>query len=117
MDVREVMEEIRKDRVFYEHSHGGVTFSGGEPLMQKEFLLELLKTCRAEGIHTAVETTGFLNTEVLREVMPYVELFLYDVKAMDPEVHRSGPARATRSSWRTCVFWRRREPGSWCGHR
>lgn len=87
-DVREVMEEIRKDRVFYEHSHGGVTFSGGEPLMQKEFLLELLKTCRAEGIHTAVETTGFVNTEVLREVMPYVELFLYDVKAMDPEVHR-----------------------------
>lgn len=88
MEVGEILEEIRKDKVFYERSGGGVTFSGGEPLLHTEFILELLKACKAEGIETAVETTGFVKKEDLLRVQPYVDLFLYDIKSMDTEVHR-----------------------------
>lgn len=88
MEVSEVLEEIRKDKVFYDRSGGGVTFSGGEPLLHKDFVLELLKACKAEGIQTAVETTGFIKEEDLLQVQPFTDLFLYDIKSMDTEVHR-----------------------------
>jgi len=86
--VGEVIEAVARDRVFYEESGGGVTFSGGEPLMQPEFLLELLRRCRAEGIHTAVDTTGYAAWETLLEVSRYADLFLYDIKHMDDARHR-----------------------------
>lgn len=88
METREVLEEIRKDKVFYTYSGGGVTFSGGEPLLHKDYVLELVKACKAEGIPTAIETTGFVREEDLLQVQPYVDLFLYDIKSMDTEVHR-----------------------------
>lgn len=88
MTVEEVMHEIRKDIPFYKRSNGGVTISGGEPLLQYEFTLELLKQCKEEGISTAIETTGFVDQAILTKVLPYVDLFLYDIKSMDSDIHK-----------------------------
>ena len=88
MEVEDVMQEIRKDLPFYQQSHGGVTISGGEPLLQHEFTLSLLKQCKAEGISTAVETTGYVDESILQNILPYVDLFLYDIKTMDNEKHK-----------------------------
>ncbi len=85
--VVEVMAEIRKDIIFYDQSGGGVTFSGGEPLMQPEFLLALLNQCRSEDIHTAVDTTCYARTATVRRVAEVANLFLCDVKHMDPDKH------------------------------
>jgi pyruvate formate lyase activating enzyme len=88
MTVADVLEEVLKDRVFYEESGGGVTFSGGEPLSQPSFLLAALEACRAEGIHTAVDTCGYAKRETLLAVAGLTDLFLYDIKATDDRVHR-----------------------------
>jgi len=89
MTVEEVLAEIVKDRIFYDDSGGGATFSGGEPLVQPEFLRALLEACRAEGIHTAVDTCGFAPREELLALAPLADLFLYDLKAMDDAQHRA----------------------------
>lgn len=86
--VREVLAEIEKDLLFYDQSDGGVTFSGGEPLMQPQALLELLKQCGQRGIHRAVDTTGFAPTPTLLEIARHTELFLYDIKVMNNELHQ-----------------------------
>ena len=88
MSVEEVMKEVRRDSMFYRESGGGVTFSGGEPLMQPMFLAELLEACKREGFHTAVDTSGQDNQAALEKIMDHTDLFLYDVKHMDPEQHR-----------------------------
>ncbi|MCO5384864.1 MAG: glycyl-radical enzyme activating protein [Desulfosporosinus sp.] len=88
MSVEDVMLEVRKDRLFYKSSGGGVTFSGGEALSQSEFLLALAKQCREEGIHTAIETSGYANWESLSMVYPYIDLFLFDLKIMDEGLHK-----------------------------
>ena len=85
--VDEVFLEIVKDKDFYETSGGGVTFSGGECLLQSEFLVEILKKCRENGIHTAVDTAGNVKWEVFERVMPYVNVFLYDIKCFSPKLH------------------------------
>jgi pyruvate formate lyase activating enzyme len=87
MTVPEMMAEILKDRIFYDDSRGGVTFSGGEPLMQPRFLKDLLTACRAQGIRTAVDTCGFGTCEFLLSIAPLTDLFLYDLKAIDEEKH------------------------------
>jgi pyruvate formate lyase activating enzyme len=88
MTVGEVLAEVTKDLIFYEDSRGGVTFSGGEPLMQPEFLKELLTACRQKGIHVAVDTCGHVSPQTLMSIAPLVDLFLYDLKLIDPEQHR-----------------------------
>jgi pyruvate formate lyase activating enzyme len=88
MTVEEVMAEVRRDAVFYRRSGGGVTFSGGEPLRQPAFLLEALRRSRRWGYHTAVETCGQARWEDLRAAVAVTDLFLYDVKHLDPERHR-----------------------------
>jgi pyruvate formate lyase activating enzyme len=88
MTVEDVMIEIQKDVVFYDRAKGGVTFSGGEPLLQHEFLLAILKECKAANIHTTVDTAGFTTAEKLKEVSGYVDLFLYDLKTLDDARHR-----------------------------
>jgi len=88
ISVDELMYEIIKDRVFYEESNGGVTFSGGEPLMQPEFLSELLKACKEKGIHTSVDTSGYASTEIINKVADHADLFLYDLKLMNDEDHQ-----------------------------
>ncbi|WP_238727269.1 glycyl-radical enzyme activating protein [Diplocloster modestus] len=87
--VEEVMQVIRRDRMFYERSGGGVTLSGGEPLLQPEFAKHLLQACREEGIPTAVETTGYVPWENIARILPCTDLFLYDFKSPDSEIHRS----------------------------
>ena len=88
MSVEQVMAEIRKDVAFYDESGGGVTFSGGEPLSQAEFLAALLKACKAEGLHTAVDTSGFAPWSLLDGLRGDVDLFLYDLKTLDDEAHQ-----------------------------
>ena len=83
-----LMEEILKDRVFMEESGGGVTFSGGEPLMQHEVLFALLERCRSEKIHTAVDTSGQVQEEILQQAAILADLILYDLKSLNDEVHR-----------------------------
>jgi len=88
MSVSEVIAEIVKDRVFFEESGGGVTFSGGEPLWQPDFLRHLLEASRAKGIHTVVDTCGLVPWDDLESVAAVTDLFLYDIKHMDDETHR-----------------------------
>lgn len=85
--VDEVFDIIIKDKEYYETSDGGVTFSGGECMLQIDFLCEILKKCKENGIHTAVDTTGNVSWENFKKIIPYTDLFLYDVKVMDAEVH------------------------------
>lgn len=87
--VDEVMKEIEQDIVFYDESSGGATFSGGEPLSQPEFLDALLEACEAQGIHTAVDTSGHANFETVRRIRGKTGLFLYDLKLIDREKHRA----------------------------
>jgi pyruvate formate lyase activating enzyme len=88
MAVSDVMTEIERDVPFFDESGGGVTFSGGEPLLQHEFLVELLEACRARRIHTAVDTTGFTSPAILKRVAAVTDLFLYDLKSLDDRQHR-----------------------------
>lgn len=88
MTVKEILEEIEKDRTFYEESRGGVTFSGGEPLMQPDFLNALLNECKERATHTAVNTCGFAQYEIIDRIRDKVDLFLYDIKTMDNRKHR-----------------------------
>lgn len=87
MTVQELMKEIIKDQVFYDQSGGGVTFSGGEPLIHVDFLDEVLKQCKARGIHTIVDTSGFAPWEEFEKIADKVDLFLYDIKLMNNEKH------------------------------
>ena len=82
-----VMDTIRRDRLFYETSGGGATFSGGECMLQPDFLEALLAACGREGIHTAVDTAGAVPFSDFERIIPLTDLFLYDVKCMDPHTH------------------------------
>ena len=86
--VDEVMHRLLRDKPFFDTSGGGVTVSGGECLCQPEFTLELLKRCKEAGIHTAVDTTGYVRWEIIEKVLPYTDLFLYDLKCMDSALHK-----------------------------
>ena len=83
-----LLAEIERDRPFFEASSGGVTFSGGEPLLQGAFLGEMLRLCRAQEIHATVDTCGFVSWQKLEAVRPLVDLFLYDLKVMNEQRHR-----------------------------
>jgi pyruvate formate lyase activating enzyme len=87
LSISDLVSEIEKDREFYESSGGGVTFSGGEPLGQPEFLKDILVACVERGIHTAVETCGYTKWENLENIIPHTDLFLYDLKHMDAATH------------------------------
>ena len=84
----EIVRETLKERKYYETSGGGVTISGGEPTLQPEFLLAMVKSLKKEQVHVALETSGFSNYDVLKSVLPYVDLFLYDYKETDPVKHK-----------------------------
>ena len=83
----ELVERLLQDRNFYERSGGGVTISGGEALCQIDFVEEVLKRLKEENINTALDTTGYAEWEVLSRTMPYVDLYLYDLKHMDSKKH------------------------------
>ena len=84
----ELTERVLRDRTYYEKSGGGVTFSGGEPVIQNVFLKEMLTRLKAQGVHTAVDTAGNLQWEMLEYILPETDLFLYDVKMLSAEKHR-----------------------------
>ena len=86
--VDEVLKEVLKDKAFYETSGGGVTFSGGECMLQIDFLAEILKKCKENGIHTAVDTAGHIPFESFEKILPYTDLFLYDIKIFDSQKHK-----------------------------
>jgi pyruvate formate lyase activating enzyme len=85
--VNDIIKILDKEQIFINESGGGVTFSGGEPLLQTEFMTEALKTCREKGYHTAVDTSGYSPFENFKAVIPYTDLFLFDVKHMDDARH------------------------------
>ena len=86
--VDEVLREILKDKSFYKNSGGGVTFSGGECMLQIEFLTEILRGCKENSIHTAVDTAGHLPYERFEQIIPCTDLFLYDVKCINSDKHK-----------------------------
>lgn len=86
--VDEILREIGKDSVFYYHSGGGVTISGGEPMLQKAFVARLLEGCVVQGINTAVETSGHVPWDHMETILPWVDTLFYDLKHLDNEVHQ-----------------------------
>lgn len=88
MTVEEVMKEVRKDKQFYDTSGGGVTFSGGEPLLQAEVLAQVATRCRQEGIHVALETAGHVRWETIESILPVINRVYMDLKHIDSEEHR-----------------------------
>jgi pyruvate formate lyase activating enzyme len=87
MTVDEVLEIVKEDTLFYRNSGGGVTASGGEPTSQPEFLLEFFRRCQEIGIHTTLDTCGYVRWEILERILEYTELVLFDIKHMDPVRH------------------------------
>ncbi|MCP3923250.1 MAG: choline TMA-lyase-activating enzyme [Desulfobacterales bacterium] len=85
--ISEIMEIVEEDRAFYEMSEGGLTLGGGEALMQPEAVVNLLNVCKQRGINTAVETCGYAKPEALMKVAEFTDLFLFDIKHMDSEIH------------------------------
>jgi pyruvate formate lyase activating enzyme len=88
MSVDDVLKEVLKDREFYSGSNGGVTVSGGEPLRQPEFVKGLFSRCKKEGIHTCIETCGYVSTDTFKEILPMTDYILFDLKHMDTNVHK-----------------------------
>lgn len=88
MSIQQVVRELKKDATTYRRSGGGITLSGGEPLVQHEFASELLQACKGQGWSTAIETTGIGSEEAIEAVIPYVDTVLLDIKHMDGEKHR-----------------------------
>jgi pyruvate formate lyase activating enzyme len=88
MSIPEIMDIIEKERIFFDQSGGGVTFSGGEPLIHTKMLIRLLDECGKRGIHRAVDTAGNVSTKTILEVAKRTDLFLYDIKMMDSDLHR-----------------------------
>ncbi|ABX41553.1 glycyl-radical enzyme activating protein [Lachnoclostridium phytofermentans] len=86
--VSEVLEEVLKDRNYYQRSGGGVTLSGGEALCQPEFTNHLLHACKEEGLHTAMESTAFANYPVIERILPVLDQYLMDIKHVNSEKHR-----------------------------
>ncbi|MFX1592469.1 MAG: glycyl-radical enzyme activating protein [Promethearchaeota archaeon] len=90
MTVNEILTEVMRDELFYYNSGGGVTISGGEPLFQFEFTLNLLKAFKKESLHTTIDTTGYVKSEDFDNVLPYTDLLLFDIKHLNPEIHQKG---------------------------
>jgi pyruvate formate lyase activating enzyme len=95
--VEDILEVLEKEKIFIGESKGGVTFSGGEPLLQHDFLLEALEACKSKGIHTAVDTSGFTQRENLEKVLEFTDLFLFDIKLINQSRHTeiTGVSNAT----------------------
>lgn len=89
MSVEECMEIVRKDKGYYERSGGGVTVSGGDPLVQADFVAELFKACKAEGYHTCLESTFYPDWKEAEKVLPYTDLIISDLKHMDRDIHKA----------------------------
>jgi pyruvate formate lyase activating enzyme len=92
----ELLEELLRDQPFYEQSGGGITLSGGEPLMQQAFTLRVLQLCRQAGLHTAIETAALCRWEEMAELLPWLDLVMMDIKLADDEQHRAATGVSNR---------------------
>jgi pyruvate formate lyase activating enzyme len=106
MTVEYLVRELKKDSVLYRKSGGGITLSGGEPLVQWKFAAELLKACKAQGWHTAIETTGYGSGEAIEAMFPFVDLTLLDIKTMDSELHKKIYRRNDGCHFAQCQTYR-----------
>lgn len=97
--VNEALKMLLEDRLFYESSSGGVTISGGEPLMQADFLRELLILLKKENIHTSIDTCGYADKEAFDKIIPHTDLFLYDIKAFNKETHIKLTGKSNKIIW------------------
>ncbi len=113
MTTAQVLAAVMQDRIFYEESGGGVTFSGGEPLMQFDFLKTLLIACREQGLRTAVDTGGFAPLEHLLEIAGLTDLILYDLKLMDDQRHRAATGLGNRQVLENLTALARVHRGIW----
>ena len=112
-EARELVQELLRDRIFFDDSGGGVTFSGGEPLMQQEFLVECLALLAGEGVHTALDTCGFAPWDQLEEAALVASLVLYDLKLMDEARHRKATGRSNRIILENLAALARVHPEIW----
>ncbi len=104
--VEEVLEELLKDRVYYDTSGGGVTLSGGEPTMQPEFALEVLRSLRKANVHTALDTCGLCTSTMLERLLPFTDLVLYDLKLMNNEAHQHFTGQPNRRILENLLYLR-----------
>jgi len=104
MTVSELMQEIEKDRIFFDESGGGVTFSGGEPLFQIKFLQKVLPECQKRGIHTCIDTSGFASKNDIISIMNSVDLFLYDLKLIDVAMHQKYTGVSNQRVLKNLIF-------------
>ena len=91
--VEDLFEIIQKDRAYYDATNGGVTFSGGECMLYPEYLLQITMLCKRNGISVAIDTAGCVPYENFEKILPYADLFLYDLKALNPDLHRAGTGK------------------------
>ena len=85
--TEDILAVLERDRVFMDQSKGGITFSGGEPLLQFDFLFKTIKACKERGYHTAIDTSGYSSPENFKSLIPYTDLFLFDIKHLDEKKH------------------------------
>ena len=103
MTVDEVANEVMRDKVFYDKSGGGVTLSGGDPVVQHSFSKALLKRCKAEELHTAIETAANFQWQTLASLLPVADLVMMDIKHVDPEKHENATGVSNRNILRNAV--------------
>lgn len=104
MTVAEVWDKVKRDKMFYDTSGGGVTVSGGEALLNARFVKELFELCQNDGINTSVETCGFVNQDSLLEVLPVTDLFLFDLKHVDPAIHLQYTGQSNKMIFKNAAF-------------
>lgn len=116
VDVDEVVEEIKKYRSYMRFSGGGLTISGGEPLMQKKFVREVLLKCREEGIHTAIDTSGIVDPEKVADVYDAVDMVLLDIKVFDENIHKTLVAQPWEMPLKTARYLAKIGKRVWLRH-
>lgn len=102
--VTALLHEVEKDRAYYEKSGGGVTISGGEPTMQIDFVIKFLQRCKEKGLMTAFDTCGYTSLRNLERILPFVDLFLYDLKEIDSVKHKTFTSVPNESILQNCVW-------------
>ncbi|MBE0685035.1 MAG: glycyl-radical enzyme activating protein, partial [Anaerolineaceae bacterium] len=106
ISVEELTAELLKDRSYYQTSDGGVTFSGGEPMLQADFVAAVMANLQAAGVHTALDTCGMVSQSQFVKVLPYTDLVLFDLKLMDPHAHQDHTGQHNEPILRNLIFVR-----------
>lgn len=104
MTAQEVVDAVMEDKVFYDASSGGVTLSGGECLCNADFCVSILRLCKKNGIHCAVDTSGFVPKDAIDKVLPYTDIFLYDIKHFDSDKHKKFTGKGNEKILENLVY-------------